>query len=221
MSVAVDKWKYKLPYKDIFGGVVALNTATFRKLNGFSNQFWGWGGEDDDMFVRIKKLKLKVERYDKNVARYSMIRHGAEEANKIRMLLLKTSDKRRATDGLKDLNYTLIKKTGEKLFSNITVKIEMPKELLELEKEEIKKAALKAAKKKGKQQKNQSKGVEKIQNKVYLVEAVKITDQYLTSVNETKIKNINGISNSTNEDWIKVPAYVASNTNSSINKTIV
>jgi len=97
----------------------------------------------------------------------------------------------------------------------------MPKELLELEKEEIKKAALKAAKKKGKQQKNQSKGVEKIQNKVYLVEAVKITDQYLTSVNETKIKNINGISNSTNEDWIKVPAYVASNTNSSINKTIV
>ena len=34
----------------------------------------------------------------------------------------------------------------------------MPKELLELEKEEIKKAALKAAKKKGKQQKNQSKG---------------------------------------------------------------
>ena len=35
----------------------------------------------------------------------------------------------------------------------------MPKELLELEKEEIKKAALKAAKKKGKQQKNQSKGL--------------------------------------------------------------
>ena len=32
MSVAVDKWKYKLPYKDIFGGVVALNTATFRYL---------------------------------------------------------------------------------------------------------------------------------------------------------------------------------------------
>jgi len=127
MSVAVDKWKYKLPYKDIFGGVVALNTATFRKLNGFSNQFWGWGGEDDDMFVRIKKLKLKVERYDKNVARYSMIRHGAEEANKIRMLLLKTSDKRRATDGLKDLNYTLIKKLEKNSFRISLLKLRCQK----------------------------------------------------------------------------------------------
>ena len=74
MSVAVDKWKYKLPYPDIFGGVVAIPTNIFRQLNGFSNQFWGWGGEDDDMRVRIRKLKLRVERYSPNIARYTMIR---------------------------------------------------------------------------------------------------------------------------------------------------
>ena len=74
MSVGVDKWKYKLPYPDIFGGVVAIPTNIFRQLNGFSNQFWGWGGEDDDMRVRIRKLKLRVERYSPNIARYTMIR---------------------------------------------------------------------------------------------------------------------------------------------------
>ena len=30
MSVGVDKWKYKLPYPDIFGGVVAIPTNIFR-----------------------------------------------------------------------------------------------------------------------------------------------------------------------------------------------
>ena len=32
----------------------------FKKVNGFSNQFWGWGGEDDDMSNRIRNKKLKA-----------------------------------------------------------------------------------------------------------------------------------------------------------------
>ena len=56
MSVAVDKFDYKLPHPGIFGGVVAVATDTFRSLNGFSNQYWGWGGEDDDMYVRSVSL---------------------------------------------------------------------------------------------------------------------------------------------------------------------
>ena len=60
MSVAVDKFKYRLPYKSIFGGVAAITRRHFKQLNGFSNMFWGWGGEDDDMSQRIKYQKLKV-----------------------------------------------------------------------------------------------------------------------------------------------------------------
>ena len=114
------KWQYKLPYNSIFGGVVAINTNQFRKLNGFSNSFWGWGGEDDDMAARIRLVKLKVERYSSKVARYTMIRHGQEEANADRMKILSTSKARLRTDGIRDLNYTVISRERERLYTNIS-----------------------------------------------------------------------------------------------------
>ena len=44
---------YRLPYTDIFGGITALTKEQFESLNGFSNSFWGWGGEDDEMASRF------------------------------------------------------------------------------------------------------------------------------------------------------------------------
>jgi len=37
----------RLPYRTIFGGVSALTVEQFKSVNGFSNQYFGWGGEDD------------------------------------------------------------------------------------------------------------------------------------------------------------------------------
>jgi len=31
-----------------------MTREQIEKVNGFSNQFWGWGGEDDDMSWRIR-----------------------------------------------------------------------------------------------------------------------------------------------------------------------
>ena len=43
---------FRLPYPDIFGGVSAINKDHFDLINGFSNIYFGWGGEDDDLFRR-------------------------------------------------------------------------------------------------------------------------------------------------------------------------
>lgn len=45
---------YRLPYEEFFGGVSGMTTDQFQKINGFPNAFWGWGGEDDDLWHRYE-----------------------------------------------------------------------------------------------------------------------------------------------------------------------
>ena len=48
-----------LGYMYLIGGALLLKPKEFVKVNGFSNQFYGWGGEDDDMFKRYIEYFLK------------------------------------------------------------------------------------------------------------------------------------------------------------------
>ncbi|KAK0078864.1 hypothetical protein PV325_002020, partial [Microctonus aethiopoides] len=126
MSVAVDKFNYRLPYADLFGGVSAMSRDHFRLVNGFSNVYWGWGGEDDDMANRIQAKGLHISRYPANIARYQMLTHRKEKANPKRYEYLKTGKKRFGTDGLKNLRYELIDKKKPKLYTWLLVKLTPP-----------------------------------------------------------------------------------------------
>ena len=50
--------------KKYFGGIVAFNKEMFERINGYPNDFWGWGGEDDELYKRTKKFYdiLKVKK---------------------------------------------------------------------------------------------------------------------------------------------------------------
>lgn len=39
-----------------------MNREQFQTMNGMSNQYWGWGLEDDEFFLRIRDSGLVVER---------------------------------------------------------------------------------------------------------------------------------------------------------------
>ena len=45
---------------DTLGGIIKLRKSSFEKINGFPNNFWGWGCEDKDLQNRVEFRKLKV-----------------------------------------------------------------------------------------------------------------------------------------------------------------
>lgn len=126
MSVAIDIFKYKLPYKGIFGGVSAISKEHFELLNGFSNSFWGWGGEDDDMSNRIRYHKLHISRYPLTIAKYTMLVHKKDRPSPHRYEVLRSGQKRFTKDGINSLKYTLVDVKQNLLYTWLLVKLEPP-----------------------------------------------------------------------------------------------
>ena len=103
MSVAINKFNYKLPYEGLFGGVIAMTNNHFVEVNGFSNRFWGWGGEDDDLGRRIKARGLKFARSSSGIARYSMLKHKKAKPSPKRWEILEQNPKMYEEDGLNSI----------------------------------------------------------------------------------------------------------------------
>jgi hypothetical protein len=58
-----------VPYESYFGGVTLFNAKDFEDVNGYSNGFWGWGSEDDDMLRRCQQSGLNTVRREGGVFR--------------------------------------------------------------------------------------------------------------------------------------------------------
>ncbi|XP_068944373.1 beta-1,4-galactosyltransferase 3-like [Petaurus breviceps papuanus] len=124
VSVAMDKFQYKLPYQTYFGGVVALKPIHYLKINGFPNNYWGWGGEDDDVASRIFLNKMLISRPPAVFGRYHMLKHGFDrgnEANPKRFRLLSKTHLTWRHNGMSTLSYHLLSKEQTPLYTNLTV----------------------------------------------------------------------------------------------------
>ncbi|XP_061195867.1 beta-1,4-galactosyltransferase 1-like [Saccostrea echinata] len=121
MSVAVDKHNYKLPYVELFGGVSAMTKDQILFVNGFSNKYSGWGGEDDDMYNRLEFYHMTVFRSMEDISRYTMLKHAQSPPNPNRFKLKSTGMKRLRQDGVKNLKYKIMKRTDYPLFTYMKI----------------------------------------------------------------------------------------------------
>lgn len=100
-----------------------MTSACFRRINGHSNLFFGWGGEDDDLYYRTRAADLEILRFVAAVSNYTALKHAAEKPNPTRHQLLKKSKKSHLVEGLNSLNYTLLAYEQLPLYTRFLVSV--------------------------------------------------------------------------------------------------
>lgn len=123
LSRAIDSFNYRLPDRKLIGGVSMWKKEDLEKVNGWSNIFVNWGGEDDDMSYRIMVNKMSIFRFRDSVARYTMLKHKRTPVNTARHQMLLNSPSRFKIDGLSSLTYSPPTRESSHLYVRILVRI--------------------------------------------------------------------------------------------------
>ena len=63
LAVHVKQFDYGLKYQEYFGGCILFTKEHYEQINGYSNGYWNWGMEDDDILYRVKQKGLAKETF--------------------------------------------------------------------------------------------------------------------------------------------------------------
>uniref|UniRef100_A0A915EGE6 Beta-1,4-N-acetylgalactosaminyltransferase n=1 Tax=Ditylenchus dipsaci TaxID=166011 RepID=A0A915EGE6_9BILA len=128
LGAFVSNLGYQLWYKEIVGGALAISVEDYLTVNGFSNSYWAWGGEDDDMGKRILSMNYTIERPNSDFVRFSMLKHVKRKrlAPKKVYKLLESAGTRWVDDGVNDTMWTVVKLNVKPLYYHLLVDVGNP-----------------------------------------------------------------------------------------------
>lgn len=127
LATRASQFNYQMPYSYYFGGVIMFNRETYKKINGASNLYWGWGGEDDDVYERCLANNMKIKR--KYEGHYECLHHERSrieteyDANYVRYQSILKGNEQWKTDGLNSCEYKILDKIEIKNLTHIKVSI--------------------------------------------------------------------------------------------------
>lgn len=100
-----------------FGGIVSFSEGDMRRINGYPNTFWGWGGEDDEMQKRLETLGITWDAPDSGTivdleemdlkTKLGFLKENKEWKCMVKWEALEEHEKTWRTNGLKDLTYDI------------------------------------------------------------------------------------------------------------------
>lgn len=129
LSVSMDKFGFRLPYNQYFGGVSSMSKEQYLKINGFPNNYWGWGGEDDDIYNRLASKGMSISRANGEIGKCRMIRHERDKKNDPNPQRFDRIAHTRETmhkDGINSLKYRVVSTERFQLFTRVTVDVGKP-----------------------------------------------------------------------------------------------
>lgn len=103
--------KSEIQQKGYLGGVTLMPKTVFFNIDGFSNNFWGWGGEDNELRNRLSR-HLVIERF----GTWNLLPHekaGTFDAKK----WAQSQMPRKKNDGVYNTDYKVIKSVSEPEFN--------------------------------------------------------------------------------------------------------
>ncbi|KAK7580551.1 hypothetical protein V9T40_001180 [Parthenolecanium corni] len=123
MSVLRTSTYYRLPYPTYFDGAVSFLPEHFEKINGFSNKFYGSGGEDEDLYNRVVHHGLEPIRFPNSASTYSSLAHVDSIINKDKDAILQAG-KNFYHLGLNSTKYDrhYLSNNNEPLFTRIMIR---------------------------------------------------------------------------------------------------
>jgi exopolysaccharide biosynthesis predicted pyruvyltransferase EpsI len=122
----LEHFHWKVPFPRYMGGVLSLDLQDWQLVNGMPNDYEGWGGEDDDVFYRLKQngllngdnfdvatppkgkgVYVNIDKNTKVVSKKSKRNHTAYAKNKLMKISMMRKSSRWKLDGLSDLGYAI------------------------------------------------------------------------------------------------------------------
>lgn len=106
LATHASQFGWKIPHGAYFGGVVAFNRADFEKINGYSNRFSGWGGEDDSLYYSVVANGLEISRREH---RYLSLPHPKDHPTGYDPVKMEQAKQpRQPDDGLNNCQYSIV-----------------------------------------------------------------------------------------------------------------
>ena len=114
--------------RNFLGGVLSITDKDFEKANGYPNNFWAWGGEDNALNYRLRANKIQIEKPTEPVIDLEELSLGdklaklkQDQTKEMRKREKLTEDKTTwKQNGLTDLKEQYIIKKKYKIKPNIT-----------------------------------------------------------------------------------------------------
>lgn len=123
LATHAEQFGYKMPFPEYFGGVTLFNNKDFVTLNGYSNNFWGHGGEDNEMYYNVLNKGLKISYRD---CRYHSLYHPRSSDNPSGFDAAKmeqAKQPRKPDDGLSHCKYEVVGIEQFRDYTQLKVKI--------------------------------------------------------------------------------------------------